>query len=293
MALDAMEYPPDLFGYAYKELHTLSALWGGYEQDKTLIGILDNSSSASSHAMQNGKEYWDPDSSPEAGEGSTPAEAQGGGGRRKRRRTKSSKNKEELESQRMTHIAVERNRRKQMNEYLAIVRSLMPASYVQRGDQASIIGGAVNFVKELEQLLQVLEAQKRTMNQQPNNALSPIFSDFFTFPQYSTTSPVAAAGEASAEHQPAMAEIEVTMAESHATLKILSKRRPRQLLKLVAGIQCLMLTVLHLNVTTVDQMVLYSLSVKIEDGSQLSTVDEIADAVNHLLARIEEEAVMC
>lgn len=33
---------------------------------------------------------------------------------------------------RMTHISVERNRRKQMNEHLAILRSLMPTSYVQR-----------------------------------------------------------------------------------------------------------------------------------------------------------------
>ena len=53
-------------------------------------------------------------------------------GRRKRRRTKSVKNKEEIENQRMTHIAVERNRRKQMNDYLAVLRSLMPPSYVQR-----------------------------------------------------------------------------------------------------------------------------------------------------------------
>ncbi|KAK9134217.1 hypothetical protein Syun_013547 [Stephania yunnanensis] len=87
--------------------------------------------------------------------------------RRKRRRTKSCKNKEEVENQRMTHIAVERNRRKQMNDYLSVLRSLMPASYVQRGDQASIIGGAINFVKELEQLLQSLEAQKQMKELQP------------------------------------------------------------------------------------------------------------------------------
>lgn len=55
-----------------------------------------------------------------------------GGGRKKRRRTKTCKNKEEVENQRMTHIAVERNRRKQMNEYLNVLRSLMPSSYVQR-----------------------------------------------------------------------------------------------------------------------------------------------------------------
>jgi hypothetical protein len=32
----------------------------------------------------------------------------------------------------MTHIAVERNRRKQMNEYLAALRTLMPPVYAQR-----------------------------------------------------------------------------------------------------------------------------------------------------------------
>lgn len=52
--------------------------------------------------------------------------------RSKKRRIKTSKNKEEIENQRMTHIAVERNRRKQMNEYLSILRSLMPQSFVQR-----------------------------------------------------------------------------------------------------------------------------------------------------------------
>nr|QJQ51200.1 bHLH transcription factor bHLH10.5 [Gardenia jasminoides] len=217
----------------------------------------------------------------------------------------------------MTHIAVERNRRKQMNDYLAVIRSMMPPSYVQRGDQASIIGGAINFVKELEQHLQTLEAQKGRSNsqQEHENGMSPpLFADFFTFPQYSTrsssstlhsntiNSPVTTT--TTSDHQPqpsraatdqsrsALAEIEVTMAESHANLKILSKKRPRQLLKLVAGLQCLWLTILHLNVTTtLDQRVLYSISVKLEEGCQLTTIDEIADAVNHLLGRIEEESV--
>jgi len=53
-------------------------------------------------------------------------------GRRKRRRTRPVKNEEEVESQRMIHIAVERNRRKQMNEYLASLRCLMPPAYTQR-----------------------------------------------------------------------------------------------------------------------------------------------------------------
>lgn len=52
--------------------------------------------------------------------------------KKKRRRLKRCKNKEEAESQRMTHIAVERNRRRQMNDYLSVLRSIMPASYVHK-----------------------------------------------------------------------------------------------------------------------------------------------------------------
>ncbi|XP_039061600.1 RNA-binding protein 1-like [Hibiscus syriacus] len=42
------------------------------------------------------------------------------GRKNRRRKPRVCKNKEEVETQRMTHIAVERNRRKQMNEHLAV-----------------------------------------------------------------------------------------------------------------------------------------------------------------------------
>ena len=139
------------------------------EEEKVLLGIINNNieqglhatttwdSSSSPSVLQNVKEQqWDshysssPDHEPcavdqpltaapfpplaavsSSAEEATTAVATTTG-RRKRRRTKSAKNKEEIENQRMTHIAVERNRRKQMNEYLAVLRSLMPPSYVQR-----------------------------------------------------------------------------------------------------------------------------------------------------------------
>ncbi|XP_022775004.1 transcription factor bHLH96-like [Durio zibethinus] len=217
--------------------------------------------------------------------------------RRKRRRTKSVKNREEIENQRMTHIAVERNRRRQMNDYLAVLRSMMPTSYVQRGDQASIIGGAINFVNELEHLLQSLEARKRLEERSENSSLSSLFSDFFFFPQYSTGSTgthlscAAAAGKPMAEKRSsAVADVEVTMVESHANLKILSKRHPKQLLKMVSALHSLGLFVLHLNVTSVENIVLHSFSVKVEDNCELTTVNEIAAAVYEMVDRFQEEA---
>ncbi|KAK7282840.1 hypothetical protein RIF29_11925 [Crotalaria pallida] len=289
------------------------------EEEKLLLGIINNNIEQSLHAthfdssstsvLQNVKEQqWDySHSSPEPctvdqslAVANSLAEAtvvSTTTGRRKRRRAKSAKNKEEIENQRMTHIAVERNRRKQMNEYLAVLRSLMPPSYAQRGDQASIIGGAINFVKELEQLLQSMEGQKKIKQPQENFSLngSQPFAEFFTFPQYTTcatqnnNTASTTMGQNQEQKQWAVADIEVTMVDNHANMKILSKKNSGQLMKMVVGLQSLRLGILHLNVTTVDEMVLYSVSVKVEEGCQLNTVDEIAAAVNQLLRTIQEE----
>ncbi|XP_059275696.1 transcription factor bHLH71-like [Lycium ferocissimum] len=242
------------------------------------------------------------------------AAAQGGCGRKKRRRRpKICKNKEEAENQRMTHIAVERNRRKQMNEHLSVLRSLMPESYVQRGDQASIVGGAIEFVKELEHVLQSFEAQKFVLLQQgdggggggngevPNTSTGDIsaspaaateyfptpFAQFFSYPQYTCCQ---LPNKYTSKSKAAIADIEVTLIETHANVRILSRRRFRQLSKLVASFQSLYLNVLHLNVTTLDPLVLYSISAKVEEGCQLNSADDIAGAVHHMLRIIEEEA---
>ncbi|KAE9459047.1 hypothetical protein C3L33_09056, partial [Rhododendron williamsianum] len=207
------------------------------------------------------------------------------------RRSRSKKNIEEIESQRMTHIAVERNRRKQMNEYLSALRGLMPDSYVQRGDQASIVGGAINYVKELEHKLNFLGGEKRTNQKFEAGSSSLPFDEFFAFPQYSTSTTTTSC-ESSGDPISANADIEVTVVESHANLKIRTRKRPKQLMKMVSGLQILRLSVLHLNVSTFDQTVLYSLSVKVEDDCSLTSVDEIAAAVNQMLGRIQPEAAL-
>lgn len=90
---------------------------------------------------------------------------------------------------------------------------------------------------------------------------SDIFSNFFTFPQYSRPSSIAM--NVAVERHSSIADIEVTKVESHASIKIQAKRKPKQLLKMVAEFQSFCLNILHLNITTVDQSVLYSFSVKV------------------------------
>ncbi|XP_047973736.1 transcription factor bHLH96-like [Salvia hispanica] len=253
MALEGIIVQQDPFHYAYTD-YSYNVTHHTFEEEKP------NPQNLHIYGSNSGG-YWD-----------SPAVISPPG--KRRRRVKSTKNKEEMESQRMTHIAMERNRRKQMNDYLAILRSIMPPSYTQRGDQASIVGGAINFVKELKQLQQNLEAN--------NPANQNLFSNFFTFPQYSTRPSAAVDAVAG------IADIEVTMADCHANIKVSTKRHPKQLLKLVSTFQSIGLTILHLNITTVDQTVLYSFSVKVEVECQLTTINEMATTVHDILGMIQE-----
>jgi hypothetical protein len=84
-------------------------------------------------------------------------------------------------------------------------------------------------------------------------------------PTATNTAPVNAANDATAagSRPSSVSDIEVTMVESHASLKMLSRPRPKQLLRVVAGLQGHRLTVLHLNVTSAGDMALYSLSLKV------------------------------
>ncbi|XWS35962.1 hypothetical protein CRYUN_Cryun20dG0041700 [Craigia yunnanensis] len=208
--------------------------------------------------------------------------------RRKRKRTRPTKNKEEVESQRMTHIAVERNRRRLMNDYLNSLRSLMPPSYIQRGDQASIIGGAIDFVKELEQLLQSLEAQKRNRRIEESNNSNNLVSKFameISQPGSGIGSEDGNCGEGvKAESESGAAEIEVNVIHNHVNLKIQCSRRPGQLLQAIVTLESLRFTNLHINITSSQASVLYSFNLKMEDDCKLRSADEIAAAVHQIFS---------
>ncbi|KAI8021492.1 Transcription factor bHLH70 [Camellia lanceoleosa] len=235
--------------------------------------------------------------------------------REKRKRMKrmkpAAKNKEEAESQRMTHIAVERNRRRQMNDHLTSLRSLMPASYIQRGDQASIIGGAIDFLKELEQLLQSLQAQKRMKKSElssdqerggeggggsdtassTSSSSSSSSSSSTTATENctevgitTTTRSKGRSNEFTAEKKSAAADVRVTVIQKHVNLKVECPRIPGQLLKAIVALEGLRLTVLHLNITSFETSIHYSFNLKIEDDCEVGSADGIAVAVHQIFS---------
>ncbi|KAK8571707.1 hypothetical protein V6N12_027782 [Hibiscus sabdariffa] len=213
----------------------------------------------------------------------------------KRKRPRTAKTSEEIESRRMIHIAVERNRRKQMAEHLRVLRSLMPASYVQRGDQASIVGGAIEFVSELEQLLERLESQKArrlygepSMQTRDSSSSMDIQQQPLFPPMSLPKDQIELIGydsdtngtlyDQTAESKSSLADVQVKLSGSDAMVNILSKRRPGQLVQTIAALEGLNLNLLHTNITTIEQTILYSFNVKVESESRLSAED-IASSV--------------
>ena len=106
-----------------------------------------------------------------------------------------------------------------------------------QGDQASIVGGTIKLVKELEQLVQWLEGKK-----QRHEHICYAGQDY--------------SGES---------KVEVRVIESYANIKIRAENRPKQLLKVALELHSLQLLILHVNVTTIHQMVFYCFSVKVRD----------------------------
>nr|GMD58339.1 transcription factor bHLH96-like isoform X2 [Ipomoea batatas] len=227
MDLENVTFLQDPFGFDFKDCYAMAMgglldCYGGFEEDKLSCEALSSVEQTASNGCW---DYSPPEVLPvEYSPAVSPTETAAAalGRPRKRRRTaKSSKKKEDIETQRMTHIAVERNRRRQVNDYLAVLRSFLPPSYAQR--------------------------------------LSTV------------------------------ADVEVAMVESHASVKVLSTKQPKQLVKMVKWFHAMSLTVLHLNVTTIHPMVLYSFSLKVEDDCQLMSVNEIATAVHEMVAMIQED----
>ncbi|KAJ4882107.1 Uncharacterized protein Rs2_39162 [Raphanus sativus] len=99
-----------------------------------------------------------------------------------------------------------------MNEHLCDLEFLMSGSYLQRGDQASIIGAGLR--------------------------------------------------EETDEKKSCLADVGVKLLEFDAMIKKLSRRRPGQPIKTTAALEDLYLSILHTYMTTMEQTVLYSFTVK-------------------------------
>ncbi|XP_026444799.1 transcription factor MUTE-like [Papaver somniferum] len=204
----------------------------------------------------------------------------------------------------MAHIAVERNRRKLMNEHLKVLRSLTPCFYIKRGDQASIIGGVIEFVKELHQILQSLESKKRRKSLSsspgpsprstlqlitqrpisplplPQDSSSPFATAGFPDDQHNSTTVVRDDHQlAGASCNSSVADVEAKISGSNVILRTVSRRIPGQVVKLIEILEKHSFEILHLNISSMEDTVLHSFVIKIGLECKLS-VEELAVEVS-------------
>ncbi|XP_011625827.1 transcription factor MUTE isoform X1 [Amborella trichopoda] len=176
----------------------------------------------------------------------------------------------------MSHITVERNRRKQMNEHLKVLRSLTPCFYVKRGDQASIISGVIEFIKELHEVLQSLEAKKRRKSLSPSPGPSPTPSPRLAASNneigFDNVSGLVGSCNSS------VADVEAKISGSNVVLRTVSRRIPGQVVKIIRVLETLSFEILHLNISSMDDTVLYIFTIKIGLECQLS-VEELVQEV--------------
>lgn len=133
-------------------------------------------------------------------------------------------------------------------------------------------------MRELEQLLQCLESQKRRRLYGDGGGATSQVGQLPSQPQLfppNTNMPIpgdqmnrlvdfdTGLREEIAESKSCLADIEVKVLGFDAMIKILSRRRPGQLIKTIAALEDLQLTILHTNITTIEHTVLYSFNVKV------------------------------
>jgi hypothetical protein len=194
----------------------------------------------------------------------------------------------------MSHIAVERNRRRQMNDHLKVLRALTPAFYIKRVDQASIIGGAIEFIKELHTVLEALESKKKrrlcssgSPTPSPRSLLTACSTPTSAGPgsssdvspssigsngsSNSTLAPFVGGGAikelAACCNSPA-ADVEARISGANVLLRTLSGRIPGQAARIVALLESLHLEVLQVNISTMDDTVLHSFVLKVTSFMQ-------------------------
>lgn len=137
-----------------------------------------------------------------------------------------------------------------------------------KGDQASIIGGVIEFIKELHQVLQSLESKKRRKSLSPSPGPSP--TPVLVHPSPPSDAPPPSFGSESSKELSAascnspVADVEAKISSgSNVVLRTVSRRIPGQIVKIINVLEKLSFEVLHLNISSMEDTVLYSFVIKV------------------------------
>jgi hypothetical protein len=169
-----------------------------------------------------------------------------------------------------------------------------------QGDQATVVGGAIDYVKQLEQQLVALQAAAAARRGAPpggggggavGTAATAASDGVFVSPQYASYSEARGCCGAGVDVE-AMAAV-----GGHVRLRVAGRRWPGRLVRAVAALEDLRLAVLHLAVTSVGgDAVVYCFNLKVSVMSRrrsyvLSSCLRACSAVQCVLPRFPHSCV--
>lgn len=140
-----------------------------------------------------------------------------------------------------------------------------------KGDQASIIGGVVEFIKELHQVLQSLESQKRRKSLSPSPGSGPSPKQLQPSPRQLANANIITnhsfqfdgGKELVASCNSPVADVEAKISGSNVVLRVISKKIRGQLLRIISVLEKLSFDIIHLNISSMDDTFLYYFVVKV------------------------------
>ncbi|KAF8394456.1 hypothetical protein HHK36_020664 [Tetracentron sinense] len=141
------------------------------------------------------------------------------------------------------------------------VDTWIPLKGYYSGDQASIIAGVIEFIKELHEVLRSLESKKQRKSLSPGPGPSPR-------PLQLTPTPDSPFGSESVKELSAccnssIADVEAKISGSNVILRTISRRIPGQIVKIISLLEKFSFEILHLNISTMEDTVLYSFVIKV------------------------------
>ncbi|EFJ13392.1 hypothetical protein SELMODRAFT_451590 [Selaginella moellendorffii] len=196
------------------------------------------------------------------------------------------------------NLVAERKRRKKLNERLYSLRALVPK--ITKMDRASILGDAIEYVKELQQQVKELQDELEDDSQAANNI--PTMTDVcggghkhpgsegITIADVDTNKCALKADDINdkkVEDLTQPMQVEVSKMDAHLlTLRIFCEKRPGVFVKLMQALDALGLDVLHANITTFRGLVLNVFNAEMRD-KELMQAEQVKETLLEMTSQPE------